>query len=65
MITYGGSFEVPRKEARLSELESEIAARPDFWSNPETSAPILKEKKALEAKAQEIEKVVGRWSFGQ
>lgn len=26
---------------------------------------ILKEKKALEAKAQEIEKVVGRWSFGQ
>lgn len=32
----------------MRELEDEINARDDFWSNPEISAPILKEKKSLE-----------------
>lgn len=44
----GGCFEVPRRQHRLEELESEIAARPDFWNNPAVSKPILKEKKSIE-----------------
>jgi peptide chain release factor 2 len=33
---------------QLKDIEAEIDARPDFWSNPEISAPILKKKRALE-----------------
>nr|WP_141731050.1 hypothetical protein [Oligoflexus tunisiensis] len=47
-IVYGGSFDVPSKESQLQDIEAEIEARPDFWSNPTLSAPILKKKRALE-----------------
>ena len=32
----------------MDDIEAEIDARPDFWSNPAISAPILKKKRALE-----------------
>lgn len=32
----------------MEDIEAEIEARPDFWSNPSISAPILKKKRALE-----------------
>jgi peptide chain release factor 2 len=48
LIKYGGFFDIPNKTARLGELEDNIASNPDFWNEPEKSAPILKEKKALE-----------------
>ncbi len=47
-IACGGFFDVPVKEAQLQDIEAEIDARPDFWSNPQLSAPILKKKRALE-----------------
>ena len=46
---FGGFFDVERKKHRLGELEDEINARPDFWTNPAVSAPVLKEKKLLES----------------
>ena len=48
MIAYGGFFDVPRKEQELQDIEAEIDARADFWSNPTLSAPILKRKRAVE-----------------
>jgi len=48
LSAFGGFFDVPKKQYKLQELEDEIGARPDFWDNPEASAPILKSKKALE-----------------
>ncbi len=47
-IACGGFFDVPSKEAQLEDISAEIEARPDFWSNPTLSAPILKKKRALE-----------------
>ncbi len=40
-------FDVDRKLARLSELES-FAARDGFWDSPEKAEPILKERKSIE-----------------
>ncbi len=48
MIEYGGFFDVSSKQMQLQDIEAEIEARPDFWSNPKVSAPILKKKRALE-----------------
>lgn len=50
MITsgFGGFFDLASKEQELADLNAEIEARPDFWSNPEISAPILKKKRSLE-----------------
>ncbi len=48
MIESGGFFDYDQKKARLEELEQTIDSIPDFWSNPERSTPILKEKKNLE-----------------
>ncbi len=44
----GGFFDVPRKEQELQDIEAEIEARADFWSNPTISAPILKRKRSVE-----------------
>lgn len=48
MIAFGGFFDVPEKQKQLSDIESEIESRPDFWTNPDVSAPVLKKKSALE-----------------
>ena len=48
MRKYGGSFDVPLKAKELEEIEAEIEARTDFWTNPKISAPILKRKRAIE-----------------
>lgn len=45
---YGGFFDITGKEEHLSRLSDQIESDPNFWSNPEKSAPILKEKKVLE-----------------
>lgn len=44
----GGFFDIPAKQARLSDIEAQIEAIPDFWTNPTVSAPVLKEKKGIE-----------------
>lgn len=45
---YGGFFDVANKQRELSDIDLEIESRPDFWSNPEVSAPVLKKKRSLE-----------------
>ncbi|NRA62907.1 MAG: peptide chain release factor 2 [Pseudobacteriovorax sp.] len=45
---YGGFFDVAAKTKQLADIEVEIESRPDFWTNPEASAPVLKKKRALE-----------------
>jgi len=45
---FGGFFDIEGKRRRLDEIERKIAATPNFWENPQVSAPILKEKKLLE-----------------
>jgi peptide chain release factor 2 len=54
---YGGFFDVPGKQRRLEDLEIQIEATPDFWNQPEQSAPILKEKKNLEARLAMAERL--------
>ena len=49
---YGGFFDIPSKTARLNELEDKISSDPNFWNDPEASAPILKEKKLLEGQVK-------------
>lgn len=44
----GGFFDVAIKEEQLKDIEAEIEARPNFWSDPQVAAPILKKKRALE-----------------
>ena len=48
MKKFGGFFDIPVKEKELEEIEAEINARPDFWNDPKVSAPVLKEKRAIE-----------------
>ncbi|MEY4630650.1 MAG: hypothetical protein RIQ81_770 [Pseudomonadota bacterium] len=57
MNAYGGFFDVPGKQRRLEDLEIQIEATPDFWNQPEQSAPILKEKKNLEARLAMAERL--------
>lgn len=45
---YGGFFDITGKQEHLSRLSDQIESDPNFWSNPEKSAPILKDKKVLE-----------------
>ncbi|WP_200820789.1 peptide chain release factor 2 [Pseudobacteriovorax antillogorgiicola] len=47
-IKYGGFFDVEKKEKELKDIEVEIESRPDFWTNPDVSAPVLKKKSMLE-----------------
>ena len=53
----GGFFDVPEKTRQLADIESEIETRPDFWTNPDVSAPVLKKKSALEQSLQRAEKL--------
>lgn len=52
MIKSGGFFDVPVKSTELEEIEAEIEARQDFWTNPKISAPILKRKRAIEVELE-------------
>ena len=45
---YGGFFDLPIKEDKLKEITTTIEANPNFWSDPDAAAPILKQKKTLE-----------------
>jgi peptide chain release factor 2 len=45
---FGGFFDIPQKQEKLEEIQSQIESSPNFWNNPEESAPILKQKKLLE-----------------
>ena len=56
----GGIFDVAQKKERLQELEDEINANPDFWNDPKKSAPVLKEKKALETSLEQAAKLEGQ-----
>ena len=46
---FGGFFDFAAKTEQLEEIQSRVAESPDFWNDPVASAPILKEKKALES----------------
>ncbi len=50
-IPYGGVFDVPGKQARLAEIEKDIA-RPEVWGDQEKLTPLLREKSRLEAEIQ-------------
>ncbi|MCX6117195.1 MAG: peptide chain release factor 2 [Proteobacteria bacterium] len=54
-----GFFDLERKADRLRDIESQIELTPDFWTNPKVSAPILKEKKALELALNQVKKLEG------
>jgi peptide chain release factor 2 len=59
LFAYGGFFDLERKADRLRDIESQIELTPDFWTNPKVSAPILKEKKALELALNQVKKLEG------
>ncbi len=44
---FGGVFDIPAKQARLSEIEH-LAQKPDFWNDREKAQVILKEKSDCE-----------------
>ncbi len=48
MTRFGGFFDFDKKTKELKDIEVEIESRPDFWTNPSVSAPILKKKSGLE-----------------
>jgi len=50
---WGGIFDLPKKEQRLTELEHETA-RSDFWDQPERAQVLLRERAQL---AQQVEKI--------
>ncbi len=45
---YGGIFDLATKGKRLADINDQIDADPNFWSDAKSSATILKEKKQLE-----------------
>lgn len=59
MTASGGFFDIPGKRLRLADLERQIEAIPDFWTNPTVSAPLLKEKKILETAIAQGDKLQG------
>jgi peptide chain release factor 2 len=52
---FGGFFDLESKKNKLEEIEGKISGIPDFWTKPEISAPILKEKKIIEANVQQAQ----------
>jgi len=45
---FGGLFDTPLKRKRILEIEADINASPNFWTDRKRSSGILKEKKSLE-----------------
>ncbi len=58
MKTCGGFFDVANKEHKLSEIEDEINSNPNFWNDPKSSAPVLKNKKKLETDLEQAQNLV-------
>jgi peptide chain release factor 2 len=54
---YGGFFDIPGKALKLKEIEDKVHADPNFWNDPQKSAPILKEKKVLEMALQRADRL--------
>jgi peptide chain release factor 2 len=57
LCEFGGFFDLDIKTERLKDIEAQIEGMPDFWNNPKVSAPILKEKKALESALDRVRKL--------
>jgi peptide chain release factor 2 len=55
--SYGGFFDIPGKSAALKDLNDKVEADPNFWNDPQKSAPILKEKKVLELALQRADRL--------
>lgn len=55
--SYGGFFDIPGKTAKLKELNDKVEADPNFWNDPQKSAPVLKEKKILEMAIQRADRL--------
>jgi peptide chain release factor 2 len=53
----GGFFDIPGKREKLKAIDDKVNADPNFWNNPEKSAPVLKEKKVLELALQRADKL--------
>lgn len=49
----GGGFDLPGTQARLQEIEAQIA-KPDAWDAPEKLTPVLQEKSRLEAERDRL-----------
>lgn len=49
MTASGGFFDIPGKQEKLKRLEDKVESDPNFWKDPQKSAPVLKDKKVLEA----------------
>ena len=45
--TCGSTFDAPKLRAQLDEIEKKLH-QPDFWSNPEQSQQVMRERKRLE-----------------
>ena len=56
-MKYGGIFDVAAKQDQLRDVEETIEGTPDFWNNPGKSAPILKQKRALETALDQSNKL--------
>jgi len=51
--TFGGTFDIPAKEARLSQIETEMAS-PSFWEDSRRAQGLIQER-------SELTRLVGRW----
>lgn len=57
MTAYGGFFDIPGKREKLHHLDDKVNADPNFWQDPQKSAPVLKDKKVLELAIQRAERL--------
>jgi peptide chain release factor 2 len=53
LASYGGIFDYSKLQARLTELESQMAAT-DFWNNKEQAQKIIDETSSIRAKVQPL-----------
>ena len=49
-MPWGGFFDVPKIQARITELEGEISA-PDFWANSDAKNSVIQELKRLKSQS--------------
>jgi peptide chain release factor 2 len=56
---FGGTFDYPNLQGRLSELERQMTA-PDFWSNKERAQANIDEATALRSKVQPLSALIHR-----
>ncbi|MDY7092790.1 MAG: peptide chain release factor 2 [Acidobacteriota bacterium] len=56
LVDLRGIFEVADLDTKLSELDHQMQ-QPGFWDNPETSAPLLKERRDLERQKETLDRL--------